>query len=366
MSKEKICCFFNYASHYRKEIYLKMEREIEAKFFFGNVDDGKIKKIDYSVFKTSPIEYRTVRLFSHFVWVRGTFSLIFKKYRQYIITGEYYNLSTWLMLLFNRVLGKQTYLWTHGWYGNETGMKKVVKKIYYRLSSGVLLYGEYAQRLMVREGFDRSKLHVIYNSLEYDTQVEIRHGLTARPVYREVFKNDNPVLIFTGRLTKVKKLDQLLRAQKLLLDQGVPTNVFIVGEGPERARLDELISELDLTRYVFFYGACYDEGKIADFYYNASLCVSPGNVGLTGIHAMTYGCPVVSHNNFAEQMPEFEVIEQGKTGYFFEKDDIVDLTDKIKLVFETDKSLFRANCFDVIDNRFNTRYQIKLLKEVTK
>lgn len=81
---------------------------------------------------------------------------------------------------------------------------------------------------------------------------------------------------------------------------------------------------------MWFYGACYDEKQIAEFLYNADLCVSPGNVGLNAMHAMTFGCPVIRHSNMVAQMPEVEAIEDGLTGTYFEENNIESLAQSIK------------------------------------
>jgi glycosyltransferase involved in cell wall biosynthesis len=360
----KICCFFNFASHYREEIYLKMEEELNADFYFGDVENEKIKKIDYKLFKRKINELHTIRLFSNFVIVKKSVFLVFKPYSNYIITGEYYNISTWFMMILNRLFGKKTYLWTHGWYGNETFIKKIIKKLYFSLSTGVFLYGDYAKNLMVKEGFLDNKLHVIYNSLDYECQLKIRNELNSKPLYNTIFGNDNPVIVFTGRITKVKKLEMLLEAQKKLIDSNIPINVFILGDGPEMNKIKLCSESLGIKDEVRFYGSCYDEQLIAEFYYNANICVSPGNIGLTGIHSMTYGCPVISHDNFHEQMPEFEVIVDGETGFFFQQNNIEDLVLKINEILKLNKEELRNNCFKMIDSKFNTRYQIEIFKNI--
>ena len=53
---------------------------------------------------------------------------------------------------------------------------------------------------------------------------------------------------------------------------------------------------------------CYNEEANAELLYNASVCVCPAEVGLTAIHSLLFGTPVVSNDNFDEQMPEFESI----------------------------------------------------------
>ena len=81
--------------------------------------------------------------------------------------------------------------------------------------------------------------------------------------------------------------------------------------------------------YFWYVGPLYDEATLGKFLYNADLCVSPGNVGLTAIHALTFGLPVISHDNYLAQMPEFEAITPGKTGMFFRENDSKDLYNKI-------------------------------------
>ena len=67
------------------------------------------------------------------------------------------------------------------------------------------------------------------------------------------------------------------------------------------------------------YGETFDEAEISKLLNHADLCVSPGNVGLTAMHALAYGVPVATHNDFKNQMPEFEAITPGKTGFSLRK-----------------------------------------------
>ncbi len=124
-------------------------------------------------------------LIGNFYWQRGAVSLSFKPYKYYIITGEPYCLSTWIVLLLTWLQRKKTYVWTHGWYGDESLIKKGIKKLFFGLSNHVLLYGDYAREKMIRQGFNKSKLTVIYNSLDYDLQKNVRANLKSSPVYYE-------------------------------------------------------------------------------------------------------------------------------------------------------------------------------------
>lgn len=358
-----ICCIFNYPTHYRKNIYKRIEDELNCDFYFGDLHKNHLKMIDFSIFTMSPVICPTKKI-GRFNWNSGSPKLSFKKYETYILTGEQSCLSTWVILLLNRFLNKKTYLWSHCWHGDEAGMKAIITKIYLRLASGLFLYGNYAKKLLIAEGFNKENLHVIYNSLDYDTQLKIRENLVLNDIYQEYFGNDYPVVIFTGRLTAEKRIDQLIDAHKLLLERGMPFNVLLLGDGVDTNRLKELVVQGNVQSYFWFYGACYDEAVIGNLYYNATVCVSPGNVGLTAIHAMTYGCPVIAHSTFSKQGPEFEAIEPGVTGDFFEKDSVASLAEKIALWISTeDTEQVRKSCFDVIDTKYNPDNQIKVLKE---
>ncbi|WP_299006403.1 glycosyltransferase [uncultured Tenacibaculum sp.] len=356
----KICFILNYAPHYRYFIFKKINDELDAHFYFGNIPNSSIKKINYKELSNFRKELITFKV-KKFYWYLGSVLLVFKKYDKFVLSGDSQILSNWFILLFSRLLGKKTYLWTHGWYGNENTVKKNIKKAYYKLSDGLLLYGNYAQDLMVIEGFKKDNLHVVYNSLDYDKQLSIRKKSVFSDVYINHFKNSNPTIIFTGRLTKVKKLNQLIDAKKKLDNLGIKVNLVFVGSGPEQKKLRSQVKFLKLEN-CWFYGACYDEIKLGELMYNSAICVSPGNVGLTAIHSLMFGVPVVTHNNFSQQMPEFEVVIEGKTGAFFKEDDVNDLALKIKLLIEG--RLAKEECYKTIDEKWNPHNQINILKEV--
>lgn len=365
-TSDRLCCVFNFAPHYRKEVFMRMEKEFGAAFFFGNRLDILIKKLDYTHLSQHPEELGYWKIFHSFNWLKGSVKLAFKPFRYYLLTGEPYCLSSWCLMVLNWLQGKKTYLWTHGWYGDETNVKRCIKKLYFKLSHGLFLYGNYARELMVKENFAPETLHVVYNSLQYTEQKKIRNTLKQSDIYTRYFNNHNPTIIFSGRLEKRKKLTMLLDAVSRLSGK-LPLNLCFLGEGNDSENLRDYSARIGLEDRVWFYGACYDENVIADLIYNADVCVSPGEVGLTAMHALGYGTPVVTHNQFDQQMPEFEAIEDGSTGAFFAKDNVQNLCTTLETWFgrhpEKDKTLVNR-CFQVIDQKYNPEFQIKMFKKI--
>jgi len=71
-------------------------------------------------------------------------------------------------------------------------------------SGGFLLYGNYSHNLMIEEGNHKSKLHVIYNSLDHVYQYKLKQKQVTRDIFLQPFQNNDPVTIFIGRLIKEK------------------------------------------------------------------------------------------------------------------------------------------------------------------
>jgi glycosyltransferase involved in cell wall biosynthesis len=218
---------------------------------------------------------------------------------------------------------------------------------------------------MIKEGFRADKLYTIHNSLAYEKQLAIRQQMRPLGLYKDHFGNDNPVLMFVGRLTKVKHLDLILEAMGILREQGEYYNLALVGDGEQRVRLEALSHELRLDKQVWFFGACYDEVQLGELIFNSDLCVSPGNVGLTAMHMMVFGTPVLTHNDFSWQMPEFEAIHDGSTGAYFERGNVYSLANAIRnwfIIYSGKREEVRFACFQEIDTNWNPQFQIRVLK----
>lgn len=365
--KIEICCIFNIAAHYRAPIYELMDSHLNCDFYLGDKIHTPLKKMEYLKLKGFKKELSYKKLIGNFYWQQGAINNVFKPYKIYILIGEPYCISTWIILILTKFTKKRTFLWSHGWYGNEGKLKSGIKRIFFKMSSRVLLYGNHSRNLMVKHGFDGKKLCVIFNSLDYDKQKKIRNELHKTNICSDHFKNQDPVLIYTGRLIKIKKLDLLIKAHSLLHEKGININVLILGDGEEKLSLEKLVENHKLSDKYWFYGACYDEKLIAQFYNESIVCVSPGNVGLTAIHSLTYGTPVITHNNFWDQMPEFEAISDGNTGGFFKENDPYDLAIKITdwiLISENDKMKTRNEAYNIIDTKYNPHYQMEVLNSI--
>lgn len=364
----KLCQIYNSAAHYREEIFLLMDRSFECDYVFGSLI-GDIRQMDTTLLK-GKVTKVVNKSFGHgFYWQPGVQSLLTNDYDTFLVLGDTRCLSTWAFCIRARLfhIRKRVFFWSHGWYGKETKAEKFLKKIFFRLpNGGTFLYGNYARKLMIKEGFNPDKLFVIHNSLAYGRQLALREKLQKDSLYQNHFGNDNPNLFFVGRLTKVKKLDMAVRALAKCSEDGHHYNLTFIGDGEAKEELMKLKEDLGLTGRVWFYGACYDEAELGKMIYNADLCVSPGNVGLTAMHSMVFGTPVITHNDFPHQMPEFEAIHEGVTGCFYEYDSVDSLADSIVKWFanhQGQREEVRQACYHEIDTQWTPQFQLEVLKK---
>lgn len=371
----KTGCIFNYAPHYRLAIYLRLHSALNADFYFGaNLANGEvIRKIDlnclpgfqkeFKVHKAGPFKWS-------FGWLRTALST---KYDRFLITQDLYAVNQWFFLVACKLLGKPVYVWTHGLRQNPANGTKGSRTTDFlrhwedRYIAGYFLYGDRAKENMWLAGFDAEKLHVVYNSLDYDNIRALRGTVPANP-YTEIFGNAHPVVVFIGRLTKVKRLDMVIEAVERLLDKGTKVNVAFLGDGPEMEALKKSIKDCHEGHF-HFAGAVYDTGTIHSYLYHGSVCLSPGNVGLTAITCLSEGLPVITHDNMDEQMPEAEAIMPGQTGDFFRQGDLDDLERKTSLWLEKlsspeQRDDIRMECHKIIDRKYNPEYQARTFKEV--
>ncbi|NVN93108.1 MAG: glycosyltransferase family 4 protein [Desulfuromonadales bacterium] len=290
-----------------------------------------------------------------------------RKYNAVIYPGYMYDISTWISIVIAKSMGKRTIMWTHGYVKKESGVKGWLRNTFYKLSDCFLLYGNYAKEIMRDNGFKSENLYVVYNSLDYERQCLVRDKLTdtvLESYKQKIFEfPELPVLLYIGRLTHVKKLDMIIESIKRLADNGICANLLFIGNGPEQKNLEAKAKQLDIAKYVVFYGPCYSEEDIGPLISLADICVSPGEIGLTCMHSLVYGTPVITHDNPDSQMPEWEAIQPGKTGALFRQDDVKDLTSVIEawLKQKRCRKSIRNDCQDIIDKYYNPKYQLHVI-----
>jgi glycosyltransferase involved in cell wall biosynthesis len=303
------------------------------------------------------------------LWQSGLLSLIFsRKYNSVIFLGDPYFISTWVALILCRFFSIKSFLWTHGFVWDKS-FKSLLKLMYYKLADTILLYGNVSKRNLISKNVPSKKLEVIYNSLDYENQKKIRE-LTSRDsiskLKNTLFPETRFQLVFVGRLTPQKKLHLIIDLVSKLKSKGYSVNMLFIGDGEEKEKLEVLTIERNLEDRIKFFGKTYDETQLCTLLSGSDLCISPGEVGLTAVHVMAYGVPVITHGDSRNQMPEFEIVQDGYTGLLYDIKNQDSLFETIVAYINNPINNVHNNCISSVEKKYTPKSQFDLITKVIR
>ncbi|MEX5301091.1 glycosyltransferase [Kocuria sabuli] len=180
-----------------------------------------------------------------------------------------------------------------------------------------------AVETMLRNGFPDSVL-AVSNGIRI-ADYEARAGEPPR-------RNPHPTVLFTGRLAVEKNVDVLIEALSLLPAE-LGAHLELVGDGEQRAGLEQLAHALGVGDRVHFLGYVPDE-ELRDAYLRADVFCQPGTAelqSLVTLEAMSASRPVVLAD--ARALPH--LADDGVNGWLFTPGDARDLARKLTLVLSS-------------------------------
>jgi glycosyltransferase involved in cell wall biosynthesis len=187
---------------------------------------------------------------------------------------------------------------------------------------------EYLRQLVGTE--QRHKIHLAYHGVDTAKFSPAREEVAPRV----------PTILSAGRLVEKKGFPYLVRACAALRDKGYPFRCVVVGEGPERGRLEEMIRILHLGDAVSLPGECSQE-ELLTYYQRATVFALPCCVLRDGdrdgipnvlLEAMAVGLPVVSSS--VSGIPE--LMQNGDNGLLVPERNDRALASALELLIQDD------------------------------
>jgi len=363
MEKPKVLIVYHFIALYRKAIFDELIKSEKYDYTFLCDSTGKdnIEVVDSKFFQNKKYIKVRNRYFKNILWQQGLIKhILFNKYDAIIFLADPNFLSTWIASIICKIKNQKVLFWTHGFIRGKSAKDKL-KLIFYKLADKILLYGDKAKNRLILNRVPANKLATIYNSLDYNTHKHFREITDIDNL--KLFQNPNlPQIIFIGRLTKQKKLTQLIELIVALNNKGLKINLLFVGDGEERKNLENLTKKYNIEEQIHFYGKTYNEKEIAPLIMSSDVCISPGEIGLTAMHVLSYGVPVITHDNELRQMPEYEAIINGKNGRLYKYGNFDSLVEESIKFFKSDKNNIKQNCIKIIEERYTPQAQKKFIE----
>lgn len=108
-------------------------------------------------------------------------------------------------------------------------------------------------------------------------------------------------LLFVGRLVNRKGLIYLLKAVKKITANHSNIKLNVVGDGPEKLKLEKFVSRNNLSRFVNFKGEIFGKSRINYFQESDIFCApyTDEAFGITILEALSCGVPIIGFKNEA-------------------------------------------------------------------
>ena len=213
--------------------------------------------------------------------------------------------------------------------GADPSFHRVVKFAIEK-SDGVTAVSRYLMTRTIEEFDIRREIRVIPNFIDA-TRPAQNHDVCSREAFAP---RGEKILMHASNFRPVKRIADVVRIFARVRDE-IPSKLLLIGEGPERLFIQQLVRELKLGSDVHFLG---EQDQLEPLFFCADLFLLPSeqeSFGLTALEAMNCGVPVIG--SAVGGMPE--VITHGETGYLFPVGDIASmaahavalLTDPVRL-----------------------------------
>jgi glycosyltransferase involved in cell wall biosynthesis len=194
---------------------------------------------------------------------------------------------------------------THKWYlGEKTAQAQFVACISHFARSQVMYFSDPAHW---------HKLHIVHCGVTPDRYVRPRT------------QTDHMRLLFVGRLTPVKGVRILLDSFTRVLETSPETTLDIIGDGEDRAHLEELAKPLgDKVRFLGY----RSQEEVAEALSSADALVLPSfaeGLPVVLMEALAAGTPVIC----SQVAGVAELVEQGESGFVIPAGDVATLTARI-------------------------------------
>ncbi len=182
----------------------------------------------------------------------------------------------------------------------------------------------------------KKEIEVIYNFIDF-----ARFSRLNKEHFRKAIAPEGEkILVHTSNFRKVKRIEDVILTFEIV-QKKIPSKLLLVGDGPERPRLERMTREMGLFEHVRFLGK---QDAIEEILAVADLFIIPSSnesFGLAALEAMACEVPVISSN--AGGLPEVNI--HGETGFLADIGDVESMGRNALMLLEDEEMLkkFRQN-----------------------
>lgn len=183
------------------------------------------------------------------------------------------------------------------------------------------------KKKLVKKGIESSKITVIYGGVEIEKLKKLN-----------VKKFPHPTICTLSRLVSYKRINDLIKTVALIKPRIPTIRLMIVGDGPERTRLEELAGKLEVQDNIRFFGTLphHKAVRILKRSHIFSLPSLVEGFGLATVEALACGIPYVNSDIPATR----EITKRGQGGLLFTPKNVTEFANELYQLL-SDKKLYQ-------------------------
>lgn len=203
-------------------------------------------------------------------------------------------------------------------------LDKLLNSILYHLSNftlkradAIIAINEYTRQLLVGNGINETKIFVVPSGVKKDN---------FNSKVPKFMMGNTINLLVVSYLVKRKAVHLIIEAINEIVKQNENIHLTIVGDGPEKKNLENLVEEMALSRFITFEGFV-ENFKIQEYYNKANVFLSMSKAESWGqmyLEAMACSLPVISSKNVGS-----ESIIKESFGFLVDQGDYSAMAEKI-------------------------------------
>ncbi len=203
-------------------------------------------------------------------------------------------------------------------------MKKIQKKVA-ESADKIIVPSRYLKKIVGQWGINENKINVVFNAFE---------GILEIPDNRESLRDEvgfvGPTIITVGRLVPWKGFETLISVVDELKEEIKYLKLVIIGSGPDKYKLEKIVSKNHLFKNVLITGAM-DRTNLFKYISAGDLFVL--NTGYEGfshqlLEVLALGVPIVTTNIGGNP----EIIKDGENGLLVNYDDKEEIKSAIRKI----------------------------------
>ena len=241
----------------------------------------------------------------------------------------------------------------------RVNLKKIINTITYKKADRVIAISpEVKQVIRHKYYLKESQVTVLKNGIVF------KKTKPKTDLFQKEFTNSRKKfkIIAIGRLTYQKYFEILIKATAEVITKSQDIVVNIIGEGEDRIKLERLINELKVKKFVNLLGIRNDVMEIMN---SSHIIVIPSRyegLSISMIEAMACGLPVIASD--APGLSEY--VKQGKNGFLFPVGDYKQMAEYI-LLLGSNKELIQTlskGARNTFEKEFDINKNIKPLDKL--